>query len=895
MSGGPGGGPRRRQPQYVPQYHHQQQQQQQHMAPMYPNYMPYAPQGYYGMPPQFQNGGMPSPGYIAYQGYARSPPAMPQYVPMVGVSVPPSYARPSQQSPSLSTSYQPPPAPAPIPPQTPSSSHSSQMIPPPTPPTPQTIEHALPPSVPAAIPAAALPAPPPAAQPRESPLLERREPFRPPLPWFSRPDASFPKRTLRSRRRRKPLTADGVAVSLPAEQHGSIAENGATLTKSVAAAENPSQVAASGLHSKETSHEPALVDAKPIQSAPPPVDSPKRSNGSSATVVTSTATAATAASPAIPVLPALPRPSVKNTGGEKTGDSRGQTADGVDAAPPNGLNGATASSGLGEIIEPEAAANPEAAPVVAQPVKVAPASWAGLFAKTAQKAPVSASGTNGLPSTNGSGSAKTSTSGPPPTFAKNNVSSVAEAIRGYQVGGGDKISFLEPRGLTNTGNMCYMNSVLQVLMYCIPFHDFLDQVSKKAVHSFKSETPLIDAMIMFMREYKVLESASSADELRRKLKSDDLEKYGEPFTPEFVYEAIRQLARFASMRRGHQQDAEEFLGFLLQSLDDECTHVMGSLPSVDSETASVDMVASQSSASDPSGDWLEVGRKQRAAVTRSSGCNSSTPITKIFGGLLRSEFRVPGLKDSITTEPYQPLQLDIGSPDVRNVVDALRGLTRPERLQGDFNSPRGKDVIATKQVFIESLPPVLILHLKRFQFEAEGNGTIKIWKKVGYPLELEIPREALSRQKRQTMGDGAMPKYRLISVVYHHGRNASGGHYTVDVRRQDGREWIRMDDTILRRVRSEDVAEGGSEEEIKDPRKETVATSSAANRFGAMNDEDTGDEDGWKQVTSSTSGGKRWSSVVNGSSVGTKEKQQQQVKESIKDNKVAYLLFYQRV
>jgi ubiquitin carboxyl-terminal hydrolase 10 len=36
--------------------------------------------------------------------------------------------------------------------------------------------------------------------------------------------------------------------------------------------------------------------------------------------------------------------------------------------------------------------------------------------------------------------------------------------------------------------------VLQVLIFCLPFYDFLDQVSKKAAHSFKSETPLLDAM-----------------------------------------------------------------------------------------------------------------------------------------------------------------------------------------------------------------------------------------------------------------------------------------------------------------------------------------------------------------------------------------------------------------
>ena len=33
-----------------------------------------------------------------------------------------------------------------------------------------------------------------------------------------------------------------------------------------------------------------------------------------------------------------------------------------------------------------------------------------------------------------------------------------------------------------------------MLVFCTPFYDFLDQASKKAAHSFKSETPLIDAM-----------------------------------------------------------------------------------------------------------------------------------------------------------------------------------------------------------------------------------------------------------------------------------------------------------------------------------------------------------------------------------------------------------------
>jgi len=422
-----------------------------------------------------------------------------------------------------------------------------------------------------------------------------------------------------------------------------------------------------------------------------------------------------------------------------------------------------------------------------------------------------------------------------------------------------------------------------------------------------------------MREYPVIDSAPSVEKLRMRLKENELEQYGEAFTPDFVYNVINRLPRFSTMRvshyinlhsvsitdktqRGHQQDAEEFLGFLLEGLHDECVSVMRSSTSNNtsamatptngpsSPTSEVGSISG--SVSGKENGWLEVGPKQKAAVTRSSGTiTTGSPITKIFGGNLRSELRVPGLKDSVTLEPYQPLQLDIGAPHVNNIMDALKGLTRSEALHGDFKSPKGPNVTATKQVFIETVPPVLILHLKRFQYDNAG-GTQKIWKKVGYPLELEIPKEVFPRQKRSVYAHGGLPKYKLIAVVYHHGKNASGGHYTVDVRRQDGREWIRLDDTVIRRVRSEEVAEAGSEEDpkvlaaaLEAQKKDT----SSGNGFSAIGDvEEENEEDGWKQASGP---GKKWSSVVNGTSTPKAKTD----KFSVKDNKVAYLLFYQKI
>ncbi|KAI7578132.1 cysteine proteinase [Hortaea werneckii] len=354
------------------------------------------------------------------------------------------------------------------------------------------------------------------------------------------------------------------------------------------------------------------------------------------------------------------------------------------------------------------------------------------------------------------------------------------------------------------------------------------------------------------------------------------------------------------MRRGHQQDAEEFLGFLLEGLHDECVHVMQTQAD---EKAQANGASSPDAEADTTADgWLEVGKKQKAAVTRTTGhVDAPSPVTKIFGGHLRSELRVPGQKDSVTLEPYKPLQLDIGASHVNNIVDALKSITRTETLTGDFG---GRSNQAKKQVFIDTLPPVLILHLKRFQYDSTFTGTQKIWKKVGYPLELEVPKEVFPPNKRGGLAiKGGSPKYRLISVVYHHGKSAAGGHYTVDVLRQDGREWVRMDDTVIRRIRPEDVAEGGAEEDPKvlakalEQHKADQDLQKQRNMYQGLDeaDREPEEEKPWSEVNGAAGGKKQWSSVANTNGSSTPSRTPTARKEGVKDNKVAYILLYERI
>jgi ubiquitin carboxyl-terminal hydrolase 10 len=133
--------------------------------------------------------------------------------------------------------------------------------------------------------------------------------------------------------------------------------------------------------------------------------------------------------------------------------------------------------------------------------------------------------------------------------------------------------------------------------------------------------------------------------------------------------------------------------------------------------------------------------------------------------------------------------------NVETISDALLNLGVPEMVS---MSP---GVEATKQVFLDALPPVLILHLKRFNYDPINGHAVKNAKVVRYGTELEIPLSLVTPARRTK----TPPLYGLLGVVYHHGKSAAGGHYTASVRQPTG-QWLDIDDTVLRNVTVSEVA-----------------------------------------------------------------------------------------
>jgi ubiquitin carboxyl-terminal hydrolase 10 len=94
---------------------------------------------------------------------------------------------------------------------------------------------------------------------------------------------------------------------------------------------------------------------------------------------------------------------------------------------------------------------------------------------------------------------------------------------------------------------------------------------------------------------------------------------------------------------------------------------------------------------------------------------------------------------------------------VHTIKDALSHLSHPQSVQITSPTRPGQVIDATQTVLIEALPPILVLHLKRFLYDTNVKDVVKIGKKITFERELEIGPDIMASR-----GVGRPAKYKLF-------------------------------------------------------------------------------------------------------------------------------------
>ncbi|KAI8526133.1 hypothetical protein RHMOL_Rhmol13G0285100 [Rhododendron molle] len=339
---------------------------------------------------------------------------------------------------------------------------------------------------------------------------------------------------------------------------------------------------------------------------------------------------------------------------------------------------------------------------------------------------------------------------------------------------------LLPRGLVNLGNLCFLNATLQALLSCPPFVLLLQELRTRDIPM--DGYPTLRAFVEFISDFDTpMESSSKKKEM-------DLET-GKPFRPD-MFETILKMftpdVPNSIHGRPRQEDAQEFLSFIMHQMHDELLKLEGQISICNGERTSL-----VSSINDDDDDdyWETVGPKNKTAITRTQSFIPSK-LSVIFGGQLRSVVKARGSKASATVQPFLLLHLNICPEPVCTIEDALHLFSAPETLEGYRTSAPGKAEVvnASKSVKILELSEIMILHLMRFSYGSQGS--TKLHKPVRFPLELVFGREIMVSPSSEGR------RYELVASITHHGRDPSKGHYTADTRHPNGK-WLHFDDASV--------------------------------------------------------------------------------------------------
>ncbi|KAF9415212.1 hypothetical protein HW555_007088 [Spodoptera exigua] len=315
-------------------------------------------------------------------------------------------------------------------------------------------------------------------------------------------------------------------------------------------------------------------------------------------------------------------------------------------------------------------------------------------------------------------------------------------------------------GLKNAGATCYMNSVLQQL-YCVrAVRDTLLTVQGAATdpnEDFSGEShhhSIVENNIESNTDYNIT-ILKQVQAIFAHLHYSKLQYY----IPRGLWAHFRLQGEPVNLRE--QQDAVEFFMSLVESLDEALK---------------------------------TLGQEQLMAKTM-GGTYSDQKICKGCPHRYCKE------------EPFSVVSLDIRN--MSRLQESLEAYVRGELLEGAdaYHCDKcNKKVVTVKRLCLNKLPPVLVIQLKRFEYDFEKVCAIKFNDYFEFPRELDVePYTAWGLARAEgdsSLWEGGEEKaqethYQLSGIVVHSGQASGGHYYSYVLLRDNGSEtgrWVKLDD-----------------------------------------------------------------------------------------------------
>uniref|UniRef100_A0A3P9BHQ7 Ubiquitin carboxyl-terminal hydrolase 8 n=1 Tax=Maylandia zebra TaxID=106582 RepID=A0A3P9BHQ7_9CICH len=308
-------------------------------------------------------------------------------------------------------------------------------------------------------------------------------------------------------------------------------------------------------------------------------------------------------------------------------------------------------------------------------------------------------------------------------------------------------------GLRNLGNTCYMNSILQSLCNTPALAEYfnnncyLEDINRHNILGHKGEVA---------EEFGVIMKALWAG----------LYKCISPRDFKITIGKINE--QFAGY---DQQDSQELLLFLMDGLHED-----------------LNKADNRKRYKEEENDHLDDQTGADLAWSKHKLLNESI-IVALFQGQFKSTVQcLTCHRKSRTFETFMYLSLPLASTSKCSLQDCLRLFSKEEKLT-DNNKVFCRHCKAhrdsTKKLEIWKVPPILLVHLKRFSYE--GRWKQKLQTSVDFPLDsLDLAQYVIGPKQ-------SLKRYNLYGVSNHYG-GLDGGHYTAYCKNAAKQRWYKFDD-----------------------------------------------------------------------------------------------------